>query len=92
MKYICYYLQEKDNVQEMRDDHNIQGSVVDNVYVVEITETLRGLKGIEWQGKMVKTSRMKDAASTYFCSGYLEADDKGIIKLWKWLPGDQFWG
>lgn len=48
MKYICYYLQEKDNVQEMRDDHNIQGSVVDNVYVVEITETLRGLKGIEW--------------------------------------------
>lgn len=76
----------------MRDDQNIQGSVVEDVYVVEITETLHGFKGIEWLGKMVKTSRTKDAAPTYFYSGYFEADDKGIIKLWKWLPGDQFWG
>ena len=64
---------------------------MDNFHVVEITEALHGFKEIELFGNMAKTSCMKDAAYTYFCSGHVEADDKGIVKLWKWLPGDQFW-
>lgn len=54
---------------------------MDNFHVVEITETLHGFKEIELFGNMAKTSCMKDAAYTYFCSGHVEADDKGIVKL-----------
>lgn len=92
VKYMYYYLHEKDNTQQITDDCNFKGSVVDNVYVVEITETLHGFEEIELLVKMTKTSPMKDAVQTYFCSGYFEADDKAIIKLWKWLAGDQFGG
>lgn len=92
VKHMRYNLHEKDNTQQMTDDCNLEGSVVDNVYVGEITETLHGFKEIELLGKMAKTSPMKDAVYTYFCSGYFKADDKAIIKLWKWLAGDQFWG